>query len=316
MNNRLRFLLKLCICLAPVLGGMGYAEHALVSVPNGYSAKRERVDHTILTTKVLITGSSHSFYGIKARDLNPDAFNLAYISQDLFYDTRLLLRYAPRAPNLKLVVIPISYFSLESKLEDTIESWRCPFYHIFFGFPVVEPLDVKNYSLIALYGASETQSLVFSKFRSPNTELIDVDGGPPEGLQKIGNSDLSSETTLARHNASMRPSLIQENVSYLDEAIQALQSRGVAVVFITTPVYKSYYLHLEPTAYTRMQDTIRAISRQNGIQYHNFMEDSRFGETDFWDCDHLDAAGMAKFTEILKNEVVNPFVSKAAPDAH
>lgn len=287
---------------------MGYVEHKLDSVPNGYSLKRYRVEQRILDIQVLITGSSHSFYAIKPRKLNENAFSLAYISQDLFYDTRLLLKYAPKARNLKLVIVPISYFSLESKLEDTIESWRCPFYHKFFGFPAAEPLDIKNYSLIALYGASETQSLIFGRFRSQNIELIDDDGGPPEGFGRMRNPDLSSETALARHHASMKPVLLQENVRYLNEAVAVLKHRGIKVVFVTTPVYKSYYSHLNPAAYRRMQDAIGSMSDQNGIQYYNYMEDPRFVESDFFDCDHLNASGMAKFSEILKNEIVDPSI--------
>jgi hypothetical protein len=305
----LKLFLKLCILFAPVLFALGYVEHELGSVPNGYSMKRERVERRIPEIKILITGSSHSFYAIKPRALNQNAFSLAYISQDLFYDTRLLLKYVPRAPKLELVIIPISYFSLESKLRDTIEKWRCPFYHKFYGFPAAEPLDVKNYSLIALYGASETQSLIFRRFRSRNTELIDDDGGPPEGFRNSENSDLSSEAALARHHSSMRPALVQENIDYLNEAVQVLKSRSVGVVFVTTPVYKSYYSHLNPAAYARMQDAIRSMSEQNGIQYHNYMEDLRFDESDFFDCDHLNASGMAKFTKILKNEIVDPSIA-------
>jgi hypothetical protein len=302
----LKLFLKLCILLAPVLCAIGYVEYELVSVPNGYNVKRYHLERRIAHVEVLITGSSHSFYAIKPRDLNQSAFSLAYISQDLFYDTRLLLKYAPRAPNLKLAIIPISYFSMENKLEGTIESWRCPFYHRFFGLPVAVPLDIKNYSLIALYGASETRSLILRRFRSPNTGSIDDDGGPQEGFLKSENPDLSSESALARHHAAMRPALVQENVRYLNEAIDVLKSRSVAVVFITTPVYKSYYSHLNPAAYRRMQDAIRSMSEQSGIQYHNYMDDLRFGESDFFDCDHLNASGMAKFTQILKNEVVDP----------
>jgi hypothetical protein len=316
----LKLIVKLCILLAPVLCALGYVEHELVSIPNGYNVKRYHVEQRILDIEVLITGSSHSFYAIKPRALNQNAFSLAYVSQDLFYDTRLLLKYAPRARNLKLVIVPISYFSMESKLEDTIESWRCPFYHKVFGLPVADPLDVKNYSLIALYGASETQSLIFARFRPQNTESIDDDGGPSVGLRKSENPDLSSEAALARHRASMRPALIQENVRYLTEAVEVLKSRSVAVVFVTTPAYKSYYSRLNPAAYARMQDVIRSMSEQNGIQYHNYMEDPRFAESDFFDCDHLNASGMAKFTEILKSEIVDPslasrMIGVAVPEA-
>lgn len=299
----MKFALKLCIFLAPIACAMGYVEHDLLSVPNGYSEKRLIVEQRIPTTEILITGSSHSFEGIRPRALNQNALSLAYISQDLYYDTRLLLKYAPMAPNLKLVIIPISYFSLESRLETTIEPWRCAFYHRFFGFPVTDPFDIKNYSLIALYGPTETQSLVFTRFRTQSADLLADDGGPPDRFPERGNVDLSSEVTLARHNAAMRPSLIKQNVHYLNEALELLQSRSAAVVFITTPVYKSYYRHLNTGAYERMQDTIRSLTSQNGIPYHNYLEDTRFDESDFENCDHLNAWGRVKFTEILRNDL-------------
>jgi hypothetical protein len=75
---------------------------------------------------------------------------------------------------------------------------------------------------MAFYGASETQSLIFRRFRPQNTESIDDDGGPAVGLRRSENPDLSSEAALARHGASMRPALIQENVRYLNAAYRAI----------------------------------------------------------------------------------------------
>jgi hypothetical protein len=149
---------------------------------------------------------------------------------------------------------------------------------------------------------------------------IDDDGGSPVGLRKSENPDLSSEAALARHRASIRPALIQENVRYLTEVVEVLKSRSVAVVFVTTPACESYYSRLNPTDCTRTQDVIRSMSEQNGIQYHNYTEDPRLAESDFFDCDHLNASGMAKFSVILKSEIVDPslatrMIGGAVPEA-
>jgi hypothetical protein len=286
---------------------MGYVEHRLASLPNGYSMKRDRIEHRLSTIEILVTGSSHSFYAIKPGQLNKNAFSLAYISQDLFYDTRLLLKYAPEMPKLKLVIMTFSYFSLENDLQNTIESWRGSFYHQFYGLPPLNRLDISNYSLIALYGPSESRALFFNGFRSDSSESMEADGGAPDVAHESKNPDLSSEAALARHNSSMAPARIPKNIGYLEEALRMLQSRNVAVIFVTTPVYKSYYSHMDPNAYFRMQGAIRSLSEQNKIPYYNYINDLRFFDSDFFDCDHLSARGAAKFTEILRADVLGRY---------
>jgi hypothetical protein len=36
------------------------------------------------------------------------AFSLAYVSQDLYYESRIVLKYLPQAKEVRLVIVPIS----------------------------------------------------------------------------------------------------------------------------------------------------------------------------------------------------------------
>src|SRR5438445_8545181 len=101
--NMLRFISKLIIFLSPILLVLGLVERRLTLVPSGYMIKRMYLERNIYRAQVIITGSSHSYYGIKPQMLGVPAFSIAYVSQDIYYDTKILLKYLPQARSAKLV---------------------------------------------------------------------------------------------------------------------------------------------------------------------------------------------------------------------
>ena len=64
--------------------------------------KRLYLEHALNDIEILVTGSSYSFFGIRPSILNSHAFSLAYVSQDLYYDHRLVLKYLESMPKLKI----------------------------------------------------------------------------------------------------------------------------------------------------------------------------------------------------------------------
>lgn len=304
-----RFLLKLTLFLAPVLLALGVVEYELARVPTGYAAKRRHLERHVGEARVLVTGSSHAHYAVHPRLFGVPAFNTAYLSQDVYYDTRIVLKYLPRAANLKLVVVSVSYFSFEGRMDDSAASWRAPFYQRYWGIGHAAPgFRLRDYSHIALYGVQRTRRLLWDRFRNSEAEYIDPEDGHSVLPRPSPAEVLKGKATVGRHHTIMKVENVEQNVRHLGELFDALRARGVAAVLITTPVSRSYYEHMKPETYRRMQDAAADLCRRYGLEYRNYLTDARFGPEDFADSDHLNARGAEKFSLILKDEVVSKYV--------
>jgi hypothetical protein len=101
----------------------------------------------------------------------------------------------------------------------------------------------------------------------------------------------------------MQPAAIPYNRRFLEETLRALHSRGIQVLLVSSPVYRTYRAGMRPESYEKMQQTVRGLSATYGVPYLNFMDTMSAG--DFYDCDHLNAAGTAKYTALLRAELQN-----------
>ena len=301
----IRFVAKLIIFLSPIVLLLGFVEHRLTQIPTGYKTKRMYLERNIDKAQVIITGSSHSYYGIKPQLLGAPAFSIAYVSQDIYYDTRILLKYLPQAKSAKLVIVPISYSTLENMLEDSPEAWRTSYYYRFWDIPHASTrFRFADHSFIALYGPQQARSFLWSGVPTVGPEAMDESGG----TAGLGNPNPATVTdasaTIKRHNAGMKVEYATQNRKYLEELFAALKARGIQIVIVTTPTFHSYYDNLNPTAYGLMQQEIDELRAKYGLEYRNYLKDSRFTLEDFSDSDHLSTAGAEKFSQILRDEVV------------
>lgn len=304
-----RFLLKLLLFLGPIVLALGLVECGLSRLQTGYATKRGLLERNIGGARVLVTGSSHAYYAVQPRLFGVPAFNTAYVSQDIYYDTRIVLRYLPRAPNLRLVVVSVSYFSFEAVTEDSMAAPRVPFYTRYWDIPPATPGRwAADYSYIALHGAERTRAHLWDFFRNSDAEHIDPEGGNAVLPVSNRNAVESGAVAVARHHSSMKVHNLPKTVRWMEEMLAALQARGVAVVLITTPVSRSYRERIDPAAYARMQEAVGGLCRKYGLEYRNYLADSRFTPEDFADSDHLVARGAEKLSLILRDEVLSRYV--------
>ena len=303
------FLFKLTLFFAPILLSLGLVEYGLSRLPTGYEKKRRLLEQHISDARVLVTGSSHAFRAVQPSLFGGvPAYNTAYVNQDIYYDTRIVLRYLPRAANLRLVMVSVSYFSFEVVTEDSIAAQRVPFYTRFWDIPPATPGPrAADYSFIALHGAERTRTLLWNGFHSREGEDID-----PLGHAALPHRNVSAvqsgAVAITRHHGNMKAANVQKTVHWMEEMLDALQSRGVAVVLITTPVSPSYRERIDPAALHRMQDAIEHLRREYGLEYRDYSADPRFAFRDFADSDHLADRGAEKFSLILKDEIVSRYI--------
>jgi hypothetical protein len=131
-----KLLYKVLLLAAPFALYLGVCEYRVSTHAfNQIAAKKLLFEEKKSETEVLILGSSHGLYGILPEDLCGAAFNLAAVNQSLYYDEALLRRCIDQMPSLKLVVLPVSYFTLNHQLDTGLEKWRTYSYRYVWGIP-------------------------------------------------------------------------------------------------------------------------------------------------------------------------------------
>jgi hypothetical protein len=305
-----KFILKLFVFFLPISIAIGYVEMKLSRIPNSYNLKRVFFERQLDSIEVLALGSSQSLYGIDPALFSKKGFNLANVSQSVFYDKELLLKYLPKMPRLKLVIIPVSYFTFYYQLADTKESWRDFYYLRFWNvkYPGLSPFDMRNYSFISLYTVQTTIDFARSGFDQNKAKNLHSNGfmtnDTAQNATKI--SDASGILRVKLHEAIMSKSRSIEVVRDLRQMISSLKGQGIACVLITPPVWHTYSDHCNKSYLENSAKLIKSICNDYGCEYFDYFTDPRFELKDFANNDHLNFIGAKRFSEILNSEIVVP----------
>jgi len=294
------------IYIVPTILILFFMENHLLLVQNSYNKKKRLLENELSKIKVLVLGSSLPANGIDPSYFAVNGFNLANISQSLYYDYELISKYISGMPDLKLVIIGIDYFSLEYKLDENPEYWRSFFYERFFQIPLKSKkhrFDICRFSLIELYGGKRSLECAMKHFK--------VDLAPDvkdNGAQLPQNGKCSKDKIRGRvlfHHGIMHVKNIEKNMLYLNKMMQLLQSKSVIPVIVTSPLPREYSDYIDKTRYNKMQENVHSICVKYGAKYHNYMFDDRFISEDFAD-DHLSNIGSKKFSKIVNQEIIAP----------
>ncbi len=305
----LSFAFKTILFIFPLLILLAVTEYKAKSLPSNFAVKRAKLEQNLDRAQIIVAGSSHAYYGIKPLLLGSPAVSIAYPGQDFYYDSRILLKYLPRAARAKLVILTVSYFSFEYMMEDSPGSEQTNFYYKFWEIPRQTSVPkIADYSAIVLFGVQRSREFLLTGKVSANDE-IDESGGNDSARDTNHFAVMDGQNAVKRHDAGMQEKYIAQNSKYLDELLGALKEKDIQAVFITLPCFSSYYNNLNAARYLRMQNEIKALCRKYGLEYRNYLKDEPFADEDFFDSDHLNTRGAEKFSRILKNETIEKYIS-------
>ena len=309
-----RFLKVTILFLLPILCGLGMLEYGMRSVPNDYIYKNKWLKENISRVRIWTFGSSHGLYGISPRYFSKPAFNSAHVSQPLRYDAFIFNKYIEQADSLEWIVLPISYFTMTSCMEEGEEWWRVKNYCLYYDCPyhkfelkynceiIGNPLPIyKQIKRVGRYWIKGVDDF--------NCDSLGLDLGyskehrAAEGWYEDGPQRAKFHTP---KDLTEKQSTIQENRNHLEDIISTCRDKDVKVLLITTPVCSTYYNCVESVQYTLMVNTCEELAATyENVQYLNLFKDTRFVEDDFHDSDHLATEGAAKLTKILYEYIMN-----------
>lgn len=307
-----RFLLQVIwIVLIPTICTLGVCEYALRSVPNDHSYKHQFMINNHNNIKILSFGSSHGYYGIRPEFFSKSAFNMAFVSQSLKYDRFLYEKYATICDSLEYVILPISYFTLRSNLEESSESWRIKGYCIYMecdfkGFNPMYNLEIMTKSKLLQIKDAFLQQL---NYRTCDTLGFCLNYKKEYRAQDWQTSGL---TACARHTKENKENL-EKNHRDLEWIIKDCKKRNIKVILLTTPTFQTYYDLLNQEQVTEREEICKNfVNKYNNVIFLDYLKHEQFNEDDFFDADHLNEYGAEKLTKILNELVIQMDSTKNA----
>lgn len=312
----LKLVIRFSLFILPLLLVEFSIEYKLSLLPTSYALKKQHLEQYAPDIEILTLGSSHGLY-----DINPDlfsklGFNFANSGQSLILDSKLSLEWLDKLPKLKLIVLPISYFSLKYSLIRGDEFWRDTFYFKTYGVSEdPEPsfllkLDPRYQLRLWMFGPQHLFELLSDNpFRSALLgQNISKKGwlsaDVPSAEQKANFNDADGRRQVKRHENLMHEDLLDSNLVALDSLIRGAQKRNINIVFITTPVSQAYWKVIDFKKLSNMQNSIQHLCEKYSVNYYNYLQDNRFNIDDFYDYDHLNKNGAQKFSHFLDEEVI------------
>ncbi|GAA4470154.1 hypothetical protein GCM10023093_30830 [Nemorincola caseinilytica] len=258
------------------------------------------------TIEILILGDSHAQDAIDPAALGNPAATLALGGQPLHVDQLLLLRVIGKLPRLRTVVIEVSphrfYYDLQP------DSWNTNMYHALYGIDYMSPgAALAHHSLVA----ADTRQCLMLFFHSF------AGHGLPASISRLGFMWVDTGTRFshlhydtARIDTSFHmkhtfraadgPAI---NLQRLQGIIELCQGRGVNIVLVCAPVYRTYLRQLPPSARARVSRALSDMAAKYHLRYIDHLTDTTYAVHHFRDDDHLNATGAARFTAMLREEM-------------
>lgn len=299
------FVKRLAYILSPVLLMLLCYEILYRNIPNSYQYKDYFLQNrdSVKDLKVLILGSSNAYLGINPVFFRERGFNAGNVSQSLRYDYFILNKYIESLPSLEYVILPISYVSLFSELENGDEDWRVKKYQLYMNSDIHSNL-IPKYNLECakkLDGVIIEHYLLGQNFK----QCTSLGWGT---MYREHRADLDFE-----HSGEERGQahtyfpekydndIYLKNVDFVNKIALLCQKKNIKLCLLTPPAYSSYYNHLNKVQLDMMYRVISDIVMwyPQGVVYVDLLRDKRFFKSDFHDSDHLCEKGAEKLSKII-----------------
>ena len=320
-----RFLIKTTCIALPFLFLSIWAECTLRNMPNDYQFTFDYLSKHCHEIEILNLGSSHGRNNINPDYFHHSAYNAGISDQPLEYDYAFFNTFIDSLDILKVLILPISYFSLNRPeihygSEKNIQNEKersfirgeniramyykscCPFNHhpIHRHFLFIRTLPMGSVRS-ALLHASKTGILDKSANGSTMTDGI----FNPRKQEKQTQDNIISHRRMSSASSNRNN---QRVVSMLRQC----QKRNIQVILLSTPVTNDYRKGCNPLQWAYVQAKCEQWAHEyDNVTYVNMFASTRFVNNDFNDSNHLNKDGAEKLTLILDSIIENSLIPQS-----
>ena len=301
-------------------------EMTILNHKNSYWIKQRAIKAFGKDVECVAVGMSHAAYGVAADYFNCKALNLANVSQSMGIDCELVKTAINKCPNLKLVIMDVSYSSFAySIFTEPGEPWRDCYSWLYTGASEAQwwqrILDPKYYVPSLLFGSEKIWKIL--RFKLKDKDAKDIDESTfvtPRGWILVFHEPVFSNKNgfdrVKFHEKQCRDELIKTNQERLTEVLEQCKKHNIKVLFLTLPVWKTYSQHMNKSRWNISRSIVQNYCNKYGCDYGDYLEDSRFVDADFVDDDHLSIAGALKMSKILQKEHIDKMLSESCQTTH
>ena len=309
MNVLLRIIYKTILYTSPVWLFFFYLEYRLSSLENSYSFKIKNFNKVKDSCKVLVLGNSEMLKGVNPDFLPQPAFNMAHVSQNFIVDEQIMQKYLPQLPQLKIVILGLSYLSFGDDLESGEEAWRVAFYKKYYHLNLKSGLDLKDYSYTLRYTPYESLKMCMKNFKADLINGMQTNGWmKTDSFDAKDLTDESAKQKAEMHTRNLKEKNVEMNVRALRNILMMLKEKHIKVLIIAPPVMRNYYQNLNTYWLAKNDSILNSITGEFNPVVINFAEanDSLYTtfQNGFNDENHLNKNGADRLG-ILLREIFN-----------
>ncbi len=275
--------------------------------PNNYTEKHYRIQNNYTKTELLIFGNSHTFYGLNPRYFDQPAYNIANISQSIYFDKLLFDRHIDNFEKLKYVILNIEYTSLSQKDNTSEDFWRKHFYQAQMDLevPIIPLYDIRQYSLALSRSFKNSINTINQYYK--NGTIVECDefgwGNTYTYENRRQNLDELAVRTVNKHEDNSMD--FEVNTQRIKSMIEKCKAKNINVILVTMPVHKSYSEKINKEKAQAIFKVAEKLASENPTTYYlNLFYSQSFSDEDFFDPDHLNNKGAQKCSELI-NRFIN-----------
>jgi len=304
------FLFRIFLFCVPLIIVAAGCEIFVRTMPSSYRQKRDQLIANADSIEILVMGSSHAMDGIDPNQFTLYTHNLAFGAQSIYFDRRIVEKYLSDLPRLKYVLLNLEFNSLYFDHDEG----RDFFYKYYYN------LDYKNrkfykeslLQFFFVYTPEETLSLMIDRIKS----LKNIKS-PQAGLFKgwHGAAGRNDEKVMSVEANKIRARGFNDTakdwkdgdsvVVDLEALINLLQSHQITPVLVAYPNYSVMRSYLDPSIIERNRSIANELSEKYRIPYLDYFDDDSFTVADYFNCDHLNAAGAAKLSKKINAVIMD-----------
>lgn len=252
--------------------------------------------------EVLATGISYTALGFKEENCIKKALNLAFSSQDLFYDYHtikyIIEKYKYKIYNIKHIIIGLSYYSFEYDMSmSAMKGKTVLYYEVLKNSHHFHDIDrVYNEHYISKKIADKLVRKLENGYYD-FSEITAPDFNDMENKWAIGKKQVEIDCN------KNYPDTVKENTEIFKAYLKLLKNNNIKPIVVVFPASRYYTKHFCRRIEDEFNKIIAEIKKEYDFQFIDYFRSDLFCDDDFHDVSHLNSKGAEKFTEIL-NKII------------
>lgn len=278
---------------------------SLIHAPENFFVERalRHYKEHVSEFEMFATGSSYVHHSLDTKKFTHKLFNFGHPSQDLYYNFQIakyVLTEAGGSDYIKYALIGFFPQHLHYDESKTIaQNGRLLQYVIAFN-------DVHNFWL----SIEKYKSLLnpeYLKFKLPLENEMDRITPLDTEVKYISlNGRLLSRERIDVWQNKSYPDTVKENVKILDDYLTLCEENNVRPIIFTAPMTYGYMKYFSKKKLDEFQYVIgNALKKHSTAVFFDGWKLQGVSDYDFFDVDHMNIQGAAKFSTILNDFIEN-----------